>query len=288
MSNRDIFPVRHRRRRRNMTVAGLIVTALSALLYQYNGKPDSNSSRSAAPQSQPRTASRPPRDRSSNSTADAARSTPGQFDFYLLALSMAPAFCEDGHQQKRQCQSLNAQSFAATPLTLHGLWPENEQPESYPRDCSGERLNLSAATRSAMTRWMPGAADGLDKHEWSKHGTCTGLSGDEYFLSAMRLVEQVNGALGPAIRGAEGRSVTAAGLRASANAAQPGMGESLVFVCKNMRGASESQRRKPFLMEVRACVDNDGPGGAPRRLMKCATVQRRDQGCGSGFQIDGP
>jgi ribonuclease T2 len=288
MNYKDFFPVRRRRRRRNMSIAGLIAAVLSALFYQYNSKPDGSSSRSEAQQSQPRSASQPERQRATRSAGDATRSTPGQFDFYLLALSMAPAFCEDGHQQKRQCQSLDAQSFAATPLTLHGLWPENLQPNNYPRDCSSERLSLSAATRSAMTRWMPGAADGLDKHEWSKHGTCTGLSGDEYFQSSMRLVEQVNSALGPAIRKAEGSSVTAASLRTAANAIQPGMGESLVFVCKNMRSAPEAQRRKPFLMEVRVCVDNDGPGGAPRSLMQCATVQRRDQGCGSGFQIDGP
>jgi hypothetical protein len=37
--------------------------------------------------------------------------------------------------------------------------------------------------------------------------------------------------------------------------------------------------------EVRQCVDNDGPGGAPGTLLDCATVQRRDQGCGRSFLI---
>jgi ribonuclease I len=281
MRSKDPFRVRPRRRRRSMTLVGLVVTALSALIYQYSSKPGVQSSQS---QSRPT----PKSERSANSARDTARSIPGSFDFYFLALSLAPAFCEDGHQNKGECRSLDAKTFAATPLTLHGLWPENNQPQSYPRDCDGPQLRVSAATRKAMERWMPGAADGLDKHEWIKHGTCSGLSADDYFGSSMRLVEQVNTAVGPAIRKAAGGSMDAATLRAAANASHSGMGESLVFVCKNLRRAPDEQRRKPYLMEIRVCVENDGPAGAPQSLMQCAAVQRRDQGCGASFQIDSP
>jgi len=45
--------------------------------------------------------------------------------------------------------------------------------------------------------------------------------------------------------------------------------------------------RRPYLLEVRQCVDNDGPGGAPRTALACAIVKRRDQGCGTSFMIAG-
>ncbi len=271
-----------------MSAAGLAAAALSAVLYQCTGKSDlrpPGASSQQAPSIRSPQTSRTQREPSPANNP--ARTAPGTFDFYLLALSVAPAFCDDGHQNKGECRALDAGSFAATPLTLHGLWPENIQPGSYPHDCGGaEPPSLSSATHAAMSRWMPGVVDGLENHEWSKHGTCTGLSADDYFGSAMRLAERVNAAVGPAIRNAAGGSVDAAALRAAANTSQAGMGDSLTFVCKNLRGAPEGQRRRPYLMEVRVCIDNDGPAGAPQSLMQCAAVQRRDQGCGGSFQID--
>jgi hypothetical protein len=51
-----------------------------------------------------------------------------------------------------------------------------------------------------------------------------------------------------------------------------------------LRDANSAQ---PHLIEVRQCVDNDGPGGAPRTPLDCAAVKRRDQGCGQHFRIAG-
>ena len=53
---------------------------------------------------------------------------------------------------------------------------------------------------------------------------------------------------------------------------------------RTLRGA---QTRRPYLIEVRQCVDNDGPGGAPGTALACAVVKRRDQGCGASFLIAG-
>ena len=278
---------RRRRRRRNTSVAGLVAALLSAVLYQCTGKTDLGKPASAPPaQTSHRGDSPTARAVPANNNARSGRGE--SFDFYLLALSLAPAFCEDGHQQKRECQALNPQGFAATPLTLHGLWPENLRPETYPRDCGKGAPTLSAATRQSMERWMPGAADGLARHEWSKHGTCTGLAADDYFNSAMRWTEQINLALAASLRSAVGGSTDAATLRAAANSVRPGLGESIVFVCKNLRSAPSERRRRPYLVEVRACVDNDGPNGAPQTLLQCAAVDRRDQGCGGSFVIDAP
>ena len=279
MGNNDSFDGSRPPRRHGLTAAGLAAAILSVLLYQCVGKNSSQPTIARHDVAPPARAN--PRDQ--------ARVAAVSFDFYLLALSLAPAFCADGHENRGECRALDAQSFAATPLTLHGLWPENQRANTYPADCNGGTgLELSAGTRAAMTRWMPGAADGLATHEWSAHGACTGLNADDYFMAAMRFTEQANAALGPAIRNAAGGNVEAASLRAAANTALPGYGDRVFFVCRNLRGAPEDQRRRPHLREVRACVDNDGPGGAPKTLLRCVDVQRRDQGCGASFQIDAP
>ena len=290
-------------RRHGVTGAGLIVAILAALLYQYlgqNGTPNSagvatavrsggNSAGGGTAASQATANADPSALTVRPGSNDQAHVATQNFDFYLLALSLAPAFCADGHQARAECRALDAQSFAATPLTLHGLWPENQRANTYPADCVGATpLELSTATRSAMLRWMPGAADGLARHEWNTHGACTGLAADDYFTAAMRFTEQADAALGRAIHDAAGTVTDAASLRGAANTAQAGFGDSVIFVCRNLRGGNEGPQRRPHLTEVRVCVDNDGPGGAPKTLLRCPDVQRRDQGCGGGFVIDAP
>ncbi|MES1151199.1 MAG: hypothetical protein ABUL54_04830, partial [Dongia sp.] len=50
---------------------------------------------------------------------------------------------------------------------------------------------LSEASRGDLAGVMPGAAGGLDRHEWWKHGTCSGLKPEDYFATAVLLVRQV-------------------------------------------------------------------------------------------------
>ena len=63
------------------------------------------------------------------STADlapaVARDQPGEFDFYVLALSIAPSFCDlTGYRKhKAQCDHPSDADYRETPLTIHGLWP---------------------------------------------------------------------------------------------------------------------------------------------------------------------
>ncbi len=219
--------------------------------------------------------------------AAAGRPTAARFDFYLLALTLEPAFCEDQDRARLgQCQRLRAADVARTPLVLHGLWPENLRPGAYPRDCNGPALDLQPETRARLRRWMPGMQEGLDRHEWRTHGRCSGLDDDRYFDTAMRATERANLALGDVLRRNAGRSVPIATLRAAANTTSPGFGQSVVFMCKNPRSQDAAKRRRAYLHEVRVCIDNDGAGGAPGTLLRCADVQRRDQGCGREVWID--
>lgn len=99
------------------------------------------------------------------------------FDFYLLNLSWSPEFCQT-HPGAAECA-------AHSTFVLHGLWPQNND-GTYPHNCSN----------------APGPADpsqygdifpdpGLLQHEWSTHGTCSGLSPDDYFSDARKAFRAV-------------------------------------------------------------------------------------------------
>jgi len=128
----------------------------------------------------------------------------GDFDYYVLALSWQPAFCET-KRQKPECQSQNNGRFDATNFVLHGLWPNQNNDPSHSfayceqshsiinTDKAGDwcdlpDLPLSAAVTQELNVFMPGAESCLDHHEWYKHGSCAGMSADAYFALSNSLV----------------------------------------------------------------------------------------------------
>ena len=117
------------------------------------------------------------RSSSRQSHASAASSQPGVFDFYLLNLSWSPEFCST-RPDKPEC--------AAHPgFVLHGLWPQNND-GSYPEHCS----NAPGPTDPLAFRDLYPDA-GLLRHEWTTHGTCSGLAPDTFFSQARAAVHAV-------------------------------------------------------------------------------------------------
>ncbi len=103
-----------------------------------------------------------------------ADNTPGSFDYYLLNLSWAPEFCaaHAGNVSSSECDPAHHFGFI-----VHGLWPENHD-GSYPQNC-GTASPVSQSIAQHMLPIMPDR--GLIQHEWSRHGTCTGLPAQDYF-----------------------------------------------------------------------------------------------------------
>jgi ribonuclease T2 len=102
-----------------------------------------------------------------HNSKQASQEQPGVFDYYLLTLSWSPEFCH-GHPQKPECQS------GHHCFVVHGLWPQYAT--GYPENCS----TAPGLTNPAeMADIMPDA--GLVAHEWSTHGTCSGLDAESYF-----------------------------------------------------------------------------------------------------------
>lgn len=131
---------------------------------------------------------------------------------------------------------------------------------------------------------MPGMVARLHEHEWRKHGTCANLDDDEYFGMLLDLARRVDRALGPRLASLSGKATSAEELRAQADDAARGMGASLTFHCRTLRDAPRRSRREPYLVEIRQCV-SWGANGARGAGFDCASVNRRDQGCGRRFRI---
>lgn len=103
------------------------------------------------------------------------------FDYYLLALSWAPSYCASHPgNHSRECS-------AHASFVLHGLWPQSEN-GAPPMDC-GEAGPPSTATVEHMLNFMP--SRGLIRHEWTKHGTCSGLPAADYFQNVERAFNSV-------------------------------------------------------------------------------------------------
>jgi ribonuclease T2 len=213
-------------------------------------------------------------------------------DHYILALSWQPAFCEY-NTGKAECRALDAQDFAAMNLTLHGLWP-NAADGDHPFYCgvpaddrradeAGDWCALPApgtdqATQSALAEAMPGSHSCLDRHEWIKHGTCTGFGGDAYFDTALHLLQEVEATrLSNLLRANIGREISRRDLlQAWERDFGPGSADALEIVCR--RDGQRTNLTEVRLALRRDALDKplspdtlflDGPpphGGCPARI----------------------
>lgn len=110
-------------------------------------------------------------------TADRRQSAPGKFDFFVLALSWSPSYCEAAQERapgRAPDQQCNGRPFA---FVVHGLWPQYEQ--GFPSYCQVPAPRLNRSIVSSTLDLMP--SPNLIFHEWDRHGTCSGLSPNAYF-----------------------------------------------------------------------------------------------------------
>lgn len=122
---------------------------------------------------------------------------------YTLAVNWQPAFCETA-PGKPECRTQTDTSFEATHFTLHGLWPQprdNTYCNVSARDRAASEngdwralpaLTLSDGLRRDLDEAMPGAQSALERHEWTKHGTCYGTGVEDYYADALDLLLALN------------------------------------------------------------------------------------------------
>lgn len=119
-------------------------------------------------------------------TAASARDNrPGQFDYFVLSLSWSPTYCSgpNGDRDPQQCAP--GRRFA---FVVHGLWPQYRN-GGWPESCATSETWVPQELIDEMLPVMPSRT--LIIHEWKKHGTCSGLSMDDYFTVTRLLFEKV-------------------------------------------------------------------------------------------------
>lgn len=162
------------------------------------------------------------------------------FDFWVLSLSWSPGYCasEGERANADQCEARPAYGFL-----VHGLWPQFER--GYPRECpTRHSRDVPRQITRANSDLFPSA--GLARHQWRAHGTCSGLSQEEYFAATRHAFAAIT--IPPEFRALkQRRDVSPDAVEAAFIAANPGLkAEGLAVTC---------DRR--FLRDVRICMTRD-------------------------------
>lgn len=193
------------------------------------------------------------------------------FDFYVYSMSYQPEFCRENDERFVGCH--DPEEAWKGQLTIHGLWP-NRNSGTWPSTCSDEKFDISILqdlSDDLSLNW-PNVKSSPDSpghesfwsHEWSKHGTCSGLSQWDYFRTALDLLpptpDVVKESYGAAVR------------REDLEREYLGGGMS-VFACKH-----------GYLSEVRLCYEKM-VDGAPGERVSCPDPTLKEDSCGDEIMI---
>jgi ribonuclease T2 len=108
---------------------------------------------------------------------DRRQNDAGKFDFYALALSWSPSFCEAVRERSPDRKSDQQCGERPYSFVVHGLWPQYTK--GFPEFCQVPAPRLDRAVVASMLDLMPSPQ--LIFHEWDRHGTCSGLAARAYF-----------------------------------------------------------------------------------------------------------
>ncbi|TYZ61097.1 hypothetical protein PybrP1_000389 [[Pythium] brassicae (nom. inval.)] len=155
---------------------------------------------------------------------------PAPFELYVLAQSWQPAFCLHRETEFPGCRA--PREFWRTHFTLHGLWPEHEA-GSPPGFCDGEPFDADAVEQAVgldvLREFWPDVkySDASPQypqfwaHEWTRHGTCSGLPLRAYFSSAVGLARNGTAQTPQIVQESVGKQVALTELRAAFAARAP-------------------------------------------------------------------
>lgn len=167
---------------------------------------------------------------------------PGDFAYYVLSLSWSPAFCLSS-PGAAECGGPRRYGFI-----VHGLWPHADAADERgsPEHCDVHRP-VPEEVVQGIADLMPARA--LVYHEWSAHGTCSGLEPAEFFALVRRAYTSVAipQDLSSPTRAVERSPAAIAGAFLRANPRLPA--QSVVVTCTG-QGA-------PRLREIHLCLERD-------------------------------
>ncbi len=185
---------------------------------------------------------------------DRRQNEPGQFDFYVLALSWSPSFCAAASERAPDRPAQPQCGERPYAFVVHGLWPQYEK--GFPEYCRRDAPRLDRNIVASMLDLMP--APQLIYREWDRHGTCSGLAPRAYFdtvrkaRAATKIPEQFLDLKAPI-------TVTPDEVEEAFIGANPGMTRAAIAI------GCDSKR----LSEVRICLSKDF------QFRECAEIDRR-------------
>src|SRR6478752_3567842 len=184
---------------------------------------------------------------------DRRQNEPGQFDFYVLALSWSPSFCEAaGERGTPPQQQCGARPYS---FVVHGLWPQYEN--GFPEYCQRPPPRLGRNIVTSMLDLMP--APGLIFNEWDKHGTCSGLDGRNYF-EAIRKARAAVKIPAEYLELSEAKTLAPGEIEEAFVKANPGLSNAAIAVTCNRTRLSEVRICLSKDLQFRACDEIDRRG----------------------------
>lgn len=166
-------------------------------------------------------------------------------DSSLLVITWAPTFCEVT-PDNRGCVSGQVGAMGPT-FILHGLWPQPPElqycglPAALAdRVHQGKKdlppVELNDEVRQDVQAVLS-SADVMIPHEWYTHGTCSGVTPDEYFGDAAELTRQARQTLDPLFVAAQGDHIALKTIRDRFDESfGAGAGERVAVSCRNVTG----------------------------------------------------
>ncbi|MBM4254670.1 MAG: ribonuclease T(2) [Deltaproteobacteria bacterium] len=166
------------------------------------------------------------------------RDQAGRFDYYVFSLSWSPEYCagNPGGGGSTQCNGERRFGFV-----VHGLWPQHDR--GYPQFCR----NNSQVNKEVVERLLPiMPSERLIRHQWKKHGTCSGMNSGQYFEKVEDAFALVT--IPPLYKNPQdAMSVAPRRLKSDLVAANRNFSDqNFALICKGR-----------FLSEVRVCLDKD-------------------------------
>ncbi|MEM6603171.1 MAG: hypothetical protein AAF621_03905 [Pseudomonadota bacterium] len=111
------------------------------------------------------------------------------FDQYLFSLSWSPTYCMLNAQKRDadQCDTPKKPYY----MIVHGLWPQSKNKNILKNDminCKTKQKHVPAQVVRQIFPIMPSYF--LISHSWIKHGSCSGLSVEDYFHATRQLYQR--------------------------------------------------------------------------------------------------
>ncbi|MEA2991802.1 MAG: ribonuclease [Alphaproteobacteria bacterium] len=185
---------------------------------------------------------------------DRRQNQAGEFDFYVLALSWSPSFCDAAQERSPARQPDQQCGDRPFSFVVHGLWPQYEK--GFPEFCQVPAPRLDRGIVSSMLDLMPSPR--LIFQEWDRHGTCAGLAARAYF-DTVRKARAVVKIPPDYLEPASAREVSAEEVEQAFIKANPGLPRGAISI------ACDSKR----MSEVRICLSKDF------HFRECSEVKRR-------------